>query len=192
MKTILLLTVLFSVVLSIMAAAVPVEAEPAPVEVGEEKLVEEVDPMEPEVEEPGVFVEEMNLAPEARFYTCPTGWNRYKNGCYQFVSSTRTWTSAASYCNSFGASLPSVHDLFEYSFLQDLTLKAGQSTCWIGGFYFQGWRWLDQSTYSYQNWNSQLSVTSYPCVYLNGRGRCPYDTVTSVLIKDLILKNIGF
>lgn len=30
----------------------------------------------------------------ARFFTCPSGWVRYKNGCYQYVSSGRSWSSA--------------------------------------------------------------------------------------------------
>ncbi|XP_008324729.1 ladderlectin-like [Cynoglossus semilaevis] len=156
MKTLLLLTVLFGAVLFITAEVDEVKPQPKE-EVVEEKKVE---PVAPEA------VGEMDPSPEVRFFTCPTGWEPYKGGCYQFVSSSRSWSSAAYYCNSFGASLPSVHDLFEYSFLQSLTRRAGYSTAWTGGFYFQSWRWLDESTYSYQNWGTQYS-TSYACIHVN-------------------------
>ncbi|KAG8014976.1 Ladderlectin [Nibea albiflora] len=89
--------------------------------------------------EVGVFV------PEGRFFTCPSGWVRYKNGCYLYVSSSRSWSSAAAYCASLGASLASVHDVFDYTFLQDLTKRAGSSVAWMGGFYFQVIRLLTSS-----------------------------------------------
>ncbi|XP_024919252.1 macrophage mannose receptor 1-like isoform X2 [Cynoglossus semilaevis] len=181
MKTILLLTVLFSVVLSIMAAAVPVEAEPAPVEVGEEKLVEEpevfveemnlppgeeAEPVEPEMEEPEVE-EEMGLLPEGGSYPTSTEWKRYNNSCYRFGSYSRTWYSAAHYCKRLGASLPSIRSASEYSFFQSVTESEGHSTSWIGGYYFEGWNWVDKSPFSYENWDSKLSFTYYRCMYLN-------------------------
>lgn len=107
------------------------------------------------------------LSPAGRFFACPPGWVRYKQTCYLFVSSARSWTSAVviktlywkihlmsegfhavvnywrlcvtlqANCASLGASLASVHDIFDYSFLQALTRRSGGSTSWIGGFYFQ-------------------------------------------------------
>lgn len=40
-------------------------------------------------------------------------------------------------CASLGATLASVHDVFDYSFLQELTTRSGGSASWMGGFYFQ-------------------------------------------------------
>lgn len=110
------------------------------------------------------------LSSAGRFFACPPGWVRYKQTCYLFVSSARSWTSAVvvktlywkTHCNvrrflrccsfksywrlcvtlqancaSLGASLASVHDIFDYYFLQELTRRSGSLTSWIGGFYFQ-------------------------------------------------------
>lgn len=30
-----------------------------------------------------------------RFFACPTGWERYKNGCYLYSTTGRSWQSAA-------------------------------------------------------------------------------------------------
>uniref|UniRef100_A0A3B4WPN3 Ladderlectin-like n=1 Tax=Seriola lalandi dorsalis TaxID=1841481 RepID=A0A3B4WPN3_SERLL len=112
---------------------------------------------------------EMASSAEGRFFACPTGWTRYRNGCYLYVTSGRTWSSAAANCRSLGASLASVSDVFDYSFLQDLTMRSGNSVAWMGGFYFQGWRWVDQTPFTYNYWNSQNTVSRYQCVYLNAR-----------------------
>lgn len=36
-----------------------------------------------------------SLSSAGRFFTCPSGWVRYKSGCYLYVSSGRSWSSAA-------------------------------------------------------------------------------------------------
>ncbi|XP_047434161.1 ladderlectin-like [Mugil cephalus] len=148
-------------------------AEASPQELQEDnKLVEnEAAGFVPEVKESvEVSAGEVASPAQARFFSCPSGWVRYKSDCYLFVASSTSWTSAVTNCASYGASLASAHDLFDYSFLQDLTRRSGYTTAWMGGFYFQGWRWLDQSTFSYSNWYSQNSVTSYPCIYLRTTG----------------------
>ncbi|KAF0039857.1 hypothetical protein F2P81_008092 [Scophthalmus maximus] len=148
MKAVLLLTVLLSGVLAITAAAVEAdEAAQAPLELQEENQVEAVEPAQaplelqeenqvaeievgvaaPEVEAPEKSGE-MALSVKGRFFACPTGWVRYKNSCYLYVSTGKSWSSAA------------------------------------------GWRWVDQSLFNYNYWNSQNSVSSYPCIYLNARG----------------------
>ncbi|XP_047434163.1 CD209 antigen-like [Mugil cephalus] len=148
-------------------------AEVAPQELHEDnQLVEnEAEVFVPEVKESvEVSAKEVASPVQGRFFSCPSGWIRYKGDCYQFVASSRSWTSAVTNCASSGASLASAHDVFDYSFLQDLTRGSGYTTAWMGGFYFQGWRWLDQSTFSYSNWYSQNSATSYPCIYLRTTG----------------------
>ncbi|XP_076001825.1 ladderlectin-like [Genypterus blacodes] len=171
MKTLLLISVSLSIILSVTAAPLEgVEAEPK--ELHEdlqlaEREVQVVLPQEELVEEQSEG--EMASSPEVRFYGCPSGWSRYRSGCYQYVSSSRSWSSAAAYCASLGASLPSARDVWDYTFLQDLASRSGGTHAWMGGFYFQGWRWVDQSSFTYQNWNSHLSVSSYPCIYANAR-----------------------
>uniref|UniRef100_A0A8D3DT66 C-type lectin domain-containing protein n=1 Tax=Scophthalmus maximus TaxID=52904 RepID=A0A8D3DT66_SCOMX len=189
MKAVLLLTVLLSGVLAITAAAVEaVEPAQAPLELQEENQVEAVEPAQAPLElqeenqvaeievgvaAPGVEGPEKSgeaaLSVEGRFFACPTGWVRYKNSCYLYVSAGRSWSSAAAYCNSLGATLASVHDVFDYSFLQDLTSRTGSTVAWMGGFYFQGWRWMDQSTFNYNFWSTQHTVSRYQCVHVNTR-----------------------
>ncbi|TMS23559.1 Ladderlectin [Larimichthys crocea] len=171
MKALLLLSVLLSSVLAITAAAVEaVEAAPQKLHEDNQLGQNEVGVFVHEEEEPDMLsAGEVASSAQGRFFTCPSGWVRYKSGCYLYVSSGRSWSSAAAYCASLGASLASVHDVFDYTFLQDLTKRAGSSYAWMGGFYFQGWRWVDQSSFSYSYWSSQSSASSYPCIYLNAR-----------------------
>ncbi|KAG7221872.1 hypothetical protein INR49_017048, partial [Caranx melampygus] len=84
-----------------------------------------------------------------------------------FVNSPMTWYSAEEHCNAFGAHLASATDPREYSFLQQITQTAGQSSAWLGGFSLQGrWMWIDRQGFYYTNWYSPSSSTSYPCMYL--------------------------
>uniref|UniRef100_A0A3B4TJD5 C-type lectin domain-containing protein n=1 Tax=Seriola dumerili TaxID=41447 RepID=A0A3B4TJD5_SERDU len=155
MKTLLLLLVLLSVALDVTAQA------------GDGSEIFSAGEMASSAGGLFLFSAPPSLSSAGRFFACPTGWTRYKNGCYLYVTSGRTWSSAAAYCRSLGASLASVSDVFDYSFLQDLTRRSGYSLAWMGGFYFQGWRWVDQSSFSYNNWNSQNTVSRYQCIYLN-------------------------
>ncbi|XP_034454125.1 ladderlectin-like [Hippoglossus hippoglossus] len=175
MKTLLLLTVVLSGVLAVTAK--PVEAvEPVEgtQELQEENLASvaenEAGVFVPEAEEPEMLsAGEMAPSVEGRFFVCPAGWERYKSSCYLYVSAGRSWTSAAANCNSLGATMASAHDLFEYSFLQQLTSRGGGSLAWMGGLYFQGWRWVDQSPFNYNFWSAQHAVSRYQCLHLNTR-----------------------
>lgn len=42
-----------------------------------------------------------------------------------------------SFCASFGGSLASVHNIWEYNFLQRMVRTGGHTFAWIGGYYFQ-------------------------------------------------------
>ncbi|XP_047196634.1 ladderlectin [Hippoglossus stenolepis] len=166
MKTLLLLTVLLCI-----EAVEPVEGTQ---ELQEENLASvaenEAGVFAPEAEEPEMLsAGEMAPSVEGRFFVCPAGWERHKSSCYLYVSAGRSWTSAVANCNSLGATLASAHDLFEYSFLQQLTSRGGGSLAWMGGLYFQGWRWVDQSHFDYNFWSAQRSPSSYPCIYLDAR-----------------------
>ncbi|XP_069387935.1 ladderlectin-like isoform X11 [Paralichthys olivaceus] len=171
MKAVLFLTVVLSGVLAV--TAVPVEAV-EPVQ-GTQELLQENHVVENEAgvlvpeEEPEMLSAGEALSVEGRFFACPAGWIRYKSSCYLYVSAGRSWTSAAANCNSLGATLASVHDLFDYSFLQQLTSRGGGTLAWMGGLYFQGWRWVDQSPFNYNFWSAQHTVSRYQCIHLNTR-----------------------
>ncbi|KAJ0051085.1 hypothetical protein NL108_012272 [Boleophthalmus pectinirostris] len=100
---------------------------------------------------------------------CPHGWQQYNGACYLLVNLSYSWTNADAMCQSLGASLASVHNLWEYSFLKQLTWRAGFLTAWIGGYRFQGfWKWDDGSAFDYNNWY-YLQGSSYDCVFLNSQ-----------------------
>ncbi|XP_071313417.1 ladderlectin-like [Trachinotus anak] len=169
MKALLLISVLLSCVLAVTAQKSEV-VEAAPQEVkGDDQVVEnEVGEFVPE--EPEMFsAVEMASSAEGRFFVCPTGWIRYKNSCYLYVATGRSWSSAEANCRGLGASLASVGDLFDYSFLQELTRRSGNTVAWMGGFYFQAWRWVDQRSFTYNYWSSQNTVSRYQCIHLNSR-----------------------
>ncbi|XP_056136354.1 CD209 antigen-like protein E isoform X2 [Lampris incognitus] len=150
-------------------ASSPVEAEnkveiaPSPVEA--ENKVE----MAPSPDDMTVDGGEMAAQLEGRSFLCPYGWVGFRNVCYQYVTSGRSWTSAEAYCSRLGASLLSVHNVWDYSYFQELTRRSGHTAVWTGGYYFQGWRWLDQSQFDYNNWSTVNAVSQYQCIKLNSR-----------------------
>ncbi|XP_056136973.1 ladderlectin-like isoform X1 [Lampris incognitus] len=181
MKTLLLLMVLLCATLPVRASAVEavpedlnqdivqleaenkVEMAPSPVE-AENKVEMAFSP-----DDMTVDGGEMAAQLEGRSFLCPAGWVRYRDGCYLYVTSGRSWTSAEAYCSRLGASLPSVHNIWDYSFLQQLASRSGQTTAWLGGHYFLGWRWLDQSQFDYTNWSTVNTVSRFQCIHLNSR-----------------------
>ena len=42
-----------------------------------------------------------------------------------------------SFCAGFGGTLASVHNIWEYQFLQRMVKTAGHAFAWIGGYYFE-------------------------------------------------------
>nr|XP_029138363.1 ladderlectin-like isoform X2 [Labrus bergylta] len=173
MKAILLLSVLALTAAADLADVKPVAdvGTVADVEIVEDvEALADVAAAVPELQKDNQLEEDELHISEERFFSCPSGWERYRSNCYYFVSSSYSWSSAESYCAVRGATMASASDLFEYTFLQSLTSRAGSQTAWMGGYYFQNWRWLDQSRFSYTNWYSQNSPSSYPCIYLRTAG----------------------
>ncbi|XP_059187550.1 ladderlectin-like [Centropristis striata] len=125
---------------------------------------------------PEVFAPEDSVpAPRnARFNLCPNGWYSHESRCFLYSQTAMTWHRAEEYCNSLGANLASVTNPREYSFLQQITQNARQSSIWLGGFQLQGqWMWIDREGFYYTNWYGQSSSSSHPCVFLrssNGWG----------------------
>ncbi|XP_041640930.1 ladderlectin-like [Cheilinus undulatus] len=103
---------------------------------------------------------------QERFLKCPSGWEQYKGSCYLYMSSPTSWIHAETNCYIQGASLASAHDDFDYTFLQSLTSRGNSLTAWVGGYFLQGWRWVDQSRFNYNNWYSQTNPANDPCVHL--------------------------
>ncbi|KAG5857691.1 hypothetical protein ANANG_G00022080 [Anguilla anguilla] len=102
---------------------------------------------------------------------CPFGWYGHQARCYQFVNQANTWINAQQYCIGLGANLASARNPREYIFLQELVDRSGQATrAWLGGFYLQNtWLWVDGEGLYYQNWQTQSSASSFPCIFLQTR-----------------------
>ncbi|XP_034016314.1 ladderlectin-like [Thalassophryne amazonica] len=101
---------------------------------------------------------------------CRQGWHSYEDNCFHLVNLSYAWNNAAFYCENLSSTLASVHSQKEYSFLQQLTWKAGFLTAWIAGYRFQShWRWADGTVFDYNNWDGSNSYY-YECLYLNSDG----------------------
>ncbi|XP_042560448.1 ladderlectin-like [Clupea harengus] len=101
---------------------------------------------------------------------CPSGWFAQGSRCFLMVTSQKNWKDAAVHCVGQQGSLASVQSSEEYNFLQSMVILSGQSSAWIGGFYFQGaWLWIDSAGFYYTNWKNQYG-SSYPCLHLNSIG----------------------
>ncbi|XP_063041049.1 ladderlectin-like [Engraulis encrasicolus] len=130
-----------------------VHSAPAAVEMSEAAAANEEDPAHPET-----------------MAFCPTGWLPHGHRCFKLVSSDR-WGSVEENCAALDGDLAGAETMDDYNDLHTLAQFFGHTYYWIGGFYFQGvWRWIDGSRFIYNNWHSQNSASSYPCIALRGAG----------------------
>jgi len=100
---------------------------------------------------------------------CPSGWKQYRQRCFIYVSTIRTWTESERYCMSRGGNLASVHSVSENYFIQDMIrgITHDFPRTWIGGHDAtqEGmWLWSDGTRLDYLNWNP-----GQPDNYSNGQ-----------------------
>ncbi|XP_034544056.1 snaclec coagulation factor IX/factor X-binding protein subunit A-like isoform X2 [Notolabrus celidotus] len=154
------------------ASAAPAEEKEQPAAAGGEvehlaaAAPDAADVAVPELQEYQQLPEDELSAPQNRFFSCPSGWEKFKGTCFLYVHTAKSWTDAEAHCAEQGAHLTSIRNAFEHDFLQTLTLKKGGSTAWTGGYYFQNWRWLDHSPFNYNGWHYQPSGSCNLCTYL--------------------------
>ncbi|XP_061444611.1 C-type mannose receptor 2 isoform X2 [Rhineura floridana] len=90
---------------------------------------------------------------------CDTFWDRdhLTNSCYQFnFQSTLSWQEAGKSCEQQGASLLSITEIHEQTYINGLLTGYG-STLWIGLNDLDlngGWQWSDNSPLKFLNWES--------------------------------------
>ncbi|XP_028310817.1 galactose-specific lectin nattectin-like isoform X1 [Gouania willdenowi] len=171
MKSILLLSALLWA-----ASAAPAELQAAAaVEAAAESPMEDVAAVEAPAElQAAAAVEAVAESPmgnkaavEANFNFCPQDWLSHGSRCFKFISSPMTWYNAEEHCNNLGGHLASVVNPQEYNYLQQIVQLTGQTNVWLGGFVLQGrWMWIDRQGFYYNNWSTQSSSTTYPCIYL--------------------------
>ncbi|XP_067354616.1 snaclec coagulation factor IX/factor X-binding protein subunit B3-like [Channa argus] len=154
MKTLSILSVVFCAALSIRAttgvpASVQQEDKPTPnLDVDSDTAVQ----------------------PRARVQFCLDGWLSFRGNCYFLSNNADTWSNAESFCGEFEASLASVHNIWEYNFIQQTVKTGGHTLAWIGGYYFQGnWRWEDGSLFNYHRWQTESPAHNYQCIQLNSQ-----------------------
>uniref|UniRef100_A0A8D2LRQ8 C-type mannose receptor 2 n=1 Tax=Varanus komodoensis TaxID=61221 RepID=A0A8D2LRQ8_VARKO len=90
---------------------------------------------------------------------CDTFWDKdhLTNSCYQFnFQSTLSWQEAGKSCEQQGASLLSITEIHEQTYINGLLTGYG-STLWIGLNDLDlsgGWQWSDNSPLKFLNWES--------------------------------------
>ncbi|XP_036377634.1 macrophage mannose receptor 1-like [Megalops cyprinoides] len=97
-------------------------------------------------------------------------WIPFRGHCYAFISSSvENWAHASTECLRMGASLASIEDPVEASFVnQNLELlQDGSKSFWIGLYknHKGEWLWIDNKPVDYTNWESgEPSPASEECV----------------------------
>ncbi|XP_030285260.1 snaclec A7-like [Sparus aurata] len=163
MKTLLNFSVILFAALSIRCATVgPAKAA----------AVDQEDKSEPEQEVGAdtAVVADRAAQRQVGLQFCLDGWLSFRGSCYYIENYPDSWRNAESFCAGFGGTLVSVHNIWEYQFLQRMVKTAGHAFAWIGGYYFEGeWRWGDGSMFNYHNWDSLSSTNQYQCLQLNSQ-----------------------
>uniref|UniRef100_A0A8C9R5K2 C-type lectin domain-containing protein n=1 Tax=Scleropages formosus TaxID=113540 RepID=A0A8C9R5K2_SCLFO len=89
---------------------------------------------------------------------CPRPWRQYGSRCFVFVNHNLRWVDAQRYCIHYGASLASIHNVYEDRFVQHITRsgRRGFITAWVGGtdaVREGAWLWIDSTSFNYTRWN---------------------------------------
>uniref|UniRef100_A0ACB8ETC2 C-type mannose receptor 2 n=1 Tax=Sphaerodactylus townsendi TaxID=933632 RepID=A0ACB8ETC2_9SAUR len=90
---------------------------------------------------------------------CDTFWDKdhFTSSCYQFnFQSTLSWQEAGKSCEQQGASLLSIPEIHEQTYINGL-LTGYSSTLWIGLNDLDlngGWQWSDNSPLKFLNWEN--------------------------------------
>uniref|UniRef100_A0A3Q3QAN4 C-type lectin domain-containing protein n=1 Tax=Monopterus albus TaxID=43700 RepID=A0A3Q3QAN4_MONAL len=87
---------------------------------------------------------------------CPAGWTRFRDRCFIFIETPKTWIEAEIYCQFDRGNLASVHSYEENRFITSLTRGDTETfpQSWIGGsdaVHHGHWMWTDGSEFQYNN-----------------------------------------
>ncbi|XP_077183502.1 C-type lectin lectoxin-Lei1-like isoform X2 [Paroedura picta] len=89
------------------------------------------------------------------FATCPNGWEKLDEKCYNFSSEVTKWKEAQKQCQNAGANLVVINNEREREFLDYKMTQA----YWIGLFYEEdkkSWKWVDDKNEFYSNWDRNV------------------------------------
>ncbi|XP_032438258.1 ladderlectin-like [Xiphophorus hellerii] len=109
--------------------------------------------------------------------SCPAGWSHFNHRCFIYISRTMTWARAQRNCVSLQANLASIHNFWEYHYIQRLITTATHRSpeTWIGGSDAQEegvWLWSDGSPFHYSNWchGEPNNDRNQHCLHMNFGG----------------------
>lgn len=88
--------------------------------------------------------------------TIPKEANTYNGHSYIVYPESMTWQEAKEYCEKLGGHLVTISNADEQKFVEDLAEKFTDKTSyWLGGYYSDSeWKWVDNTKFSYTNWDS--------------------------------------
>ncbi|XP_020653995.3 secretory phospholipase A2 receptor isoform X1 [Pogona vitticeps] len=120
--------------------------------------------------------------------TCPKGWLYFAFKCFlvqipKDPSHQKSWHSAETFCNHFGASLASIENEVEQAFIT-MNLLGHKSNVWIGLKGKDNERWINGQDVKYTNWD--------PVDEIQNQHDYGIDTQENVSLCTLILNNPSF
>ena len=86
----------------------------------------------------------------------PKEASTYNGHAYMVYPESMTWQEAKEYCEKLGGHLVTISDADEQKFVEDLAEKCTDKVSyWLGGYYSDAeWKWVDDTEFSYTNWDS--------------------------------------
>lgn len=88
--------------------------------------------------------------------TIPEETNAYNGHSYMVYPESMTWQEAKEYCEKLGGHLVTISDADEQKFVEELAENCTDKVSyWLGGYYSDSeWKWVDDTEFSYTNWDS--------------------------------------
>lgn len=88
--------------------------------------------------------------------TIPEEANAYNGHSYMVYPESMTWQEAKEYCGKLGGHLVTISDADEQKFVEELAENCTDKVSyWLGGYYSDSeWKWVDDTEFSYTNWDS--------------------------------------
>lgn len=88
--------------------------------------------------------------------TIPEEASIYNGHSYVVYPESMTWQEAKEYCEKLGGHLVTISDADEQKFVEELAENCTDKVSyWLGGYYSDSeWKWVDDTKFSYTNWDS--------------------------------------
>uniref|UniRef100_A0A0B7BIK3 Macrophage mannose receptor 1-like n=1 Tax=Arion vulgaris TaxID=1028688 RepID=A0A0B7BIK3_9EUPU len=108
---------------------------------------------------------------------CPTTWTSHEDHCYKVFFSTRSWIDAQIDCESYGGSLPSIHNDNTNNFIKTLTGWNMNGGYWIGlsdRAQESRYVWSDRSPFGFSKWGKDepnSAIAAEDCVEVMGSSK---------------------